>query len=79
MIKDFPMPKVFISHSSEDNEVARKLAEYLRKDSAEVWIDYARIEGGESLPEVISNTDKVLFEIEVMLHQDVPKQKLLVN
>lgn len=49
------MPKVFISHSWEDNEISRKLAEYLRRDGADVWIDYARIEGGDSLPKVISN------------------------
>ena len=48
-------PKVFISHAWEDNEVSRKLAEYLRRDGVEIWIDYARIEGGDSLPKVISN------------------------
>lgn len=48
------MPRIFISHSWEDNEIARKLAEYLKRDGAEIWIDYARIEGGDSLPEVIS-------------------------
>jgi len=48
-------PKIFISHSWEDNEISRKLAEYLKRDGAEVWIDYAKIEGGESLPKVISN------------------------
>ncbi len=48
-------PKVFISHSWEDNDISRKLAEYFRRDGAEVWIDYARIEGGDSLPKVISN------------------------
>jgi hypothetical protein len=49
------MPKIFISHSWEDNELSRKLADYLRRDGAEVWIDYARIAGGDSLPKVISN------------------------
>jgi hypothetical protein len=47
------MPKVFISHSWEDKAIARKIAENLRRDEAEVWIDYARIEGGDSLPKVI--------------------------
>ena len=47
------MPKVFISHSWEDNEISRKLADNLRRDGAEVWIDTARIAGGDSLPEVI--------------------------
>ncbi|MBD3338828.1 MAG: TIR domain-containing protein, partial [Candidatus Lokiarchaeota archaeon] len=49
------MPKVFISHSWEDNEISRKLAENLMRDGAEVWIDYTKIEGGDSLPKVISN------------------------
>jgi hypothetical protein len=47
------MPKVFISHSWEDNEISRKLAEYLKRDGAEIWIDYARISGGENLPDRI--------------------------
>jgi len=48
------MPKVFISHSWEDNEISRKLAEYLKRDGADIWIDYARISGGESLPRRLS-------------------------
>ena len=48
-------PKIFISHSWEDNEISRKLAENLKRDGADIWIDYARIEGGDSLPEIISN------------------------
>ncbi len=48
------MPKVFISHSWEDSEISRKLADYLRHDGSEIWIDYARISGGESLPRRIS-------------------------
>ena len=47
------MPKVFISHSWADNKFSRKLAENLKRDGAEIWIDYARISGGDSLPEVI--------------------------
>jgi hypothetical protein len=47
------MPKIFISHSWEDTDISRKLAEYLKRDNAEIWIDYARISGGDSLPEVI--------------------------
>jgi len=47
------MPKVFISHSWDDNVTSRQLADYLLRDGAEVWIDYAKIEGGDSLPKVI--------------------------
>jgi len=45
------MTKVFISHSWEDNEISKKMAEYLKRDGAKIWIDYARILGGDSLPE----------------------------
>ncbi|MDZ7331147.1 MAG: toll/interleukin-1 receptor domain-containing protein [candidate division KSB1 bacterium] len=48
------MPRVFISHSWHDNDIARKIAEYIKRDGAEIWIDYARISGGESLPDRIS-------------------------
>ncbi|MBD3339990.1 MAG: TIR domain-containing protein, partial [Candidatus Lokiarchaeota archaeon] len=48
------MSKVFISHSWEDNEISRKIAENLKRDGAEIWIDYARIHGGDSLPARIS-------------------------
>lgn len=47
------MPKVFISHSWEDNNISKQIASYLKQAGAEVWIDYARISGGDSLPEVI--------------------------
>ena len=47
------MTKLFISHSWEDNDISRKLAQYLKRDGAEIWIDYARIAGGDSLPEII--------------------------
>lgn len=48
------MPRVFISHSWNDNNTAKKLAERLKQDGAEVWIDISRILGGESLPDAIS-------------------------
>lgn len=48
------MPKIFISHSWEDNEISRKLTDNLRRDGVEVWIDYERIESGDSLPRRIS-------------------------
>ncbi len=47
------MPKVFISHSWEDNELSRKIAQYLKEDGAEIWIDYARIKPGEGMPDRI--------------------------
>jgi len=42
------MPKIFISHSWEDNEVSRKLAANLKRDGAEIWIDYEGVKAGDS-------------------------------
>lgn len=47
------MLNVFISHSSEDNEVARKMANYLRRDGAEVWIHYTQLIIESVLPKTI--------------------------
>ncbi|MBN1155834.1 TIR domain-containing protein [candidate division KSB1 bacterium] len=52
------MPKVFISHTWEDNAISRKIAENLKNNGADIWIDYARIEGGGNLPIVVSNAIK---------------------
>jgi len=46
--------KVFVCHSWEDNEISRKLAEYLNREGADIWIDYTKIYGGDSLPRRIS-------------------------
>ncbi|MBK8031893.1 MAG: SUMF1/EgtB/PvdO family nonheme iron enzyme [Chloroflexi bacterium] len=40
------MPKIFISHSSKDNDFTAKLADALREHGAEVWIDLADIPAG---------------------------------
>lgn len=45
------MPKIFISHAGEDNEVSRKIARSLTRDGANVWIYYAQIDIGNNLPE----------------------------
>jgi len=42
------MPKIFISHSWEDDKISRKLADKLRRDGAEVWIDFVKIKAGDS-------------------------------
>lgn len=44
------MPKIFISHALENNEISRKLATHLRHDGAETWLYYAQIEVGDRLP-----------------------------
>lgn len=47
------MPKIFISHASEDNEISRKLAKQLRLDGAEVWIYYTEFELEDRLPNAL--------------------------
>lgn len=44
------MPMIFISHSSEDKEFARKLASDLRDRDFEVWFDDIEIRVGDSIP-----------------------------
>ncbi len=46
-------PKVFISHASEDEELARYICEYLKKDIFRPWID-AELRGGEIHQEIIA-------------------------
>ena len=48
------MPKVFISHSWNDNQIAFELSRQLRQDKIEVWIDHEQIFGGDSLPDKIN-------------------------
>jgi hypothetical protein len=44
------MPKIFISHASEDKEtVAMPLAERLRQRGLDVWLDQWELTGGDSL------------------------------
>jgi formylglycine-generating enzyme required for sulfatase activity len=40
------MAKVFISHSWHDNDIAKRIAENLKRDGADIWIDYATIKSG---------------------------------
>ena len=47
------MPKIFLSHAVEDNEISRKLAGNLRRDGAEIWVHYTQIEFDQNLPKVI--------------------------
>lgn len=41
-------PKIFISYSWEDKAISRKLADCLRRDGAQVWIDYSENKAGDS-------------------------------
>ena len=52
------MPKVFISHSWEDNKIAQMIAERLKNDGVDIWVDYEGISGGDSLP------DKICYALE---------------
>src|SRR5881397_3888607 len=41
---------VFLSHSSKDKDVVRKLAERLRSDGLRVWFDEWELRPGDSIP-----------------------------
>lgn len=47
------MIRIYISHASDDNDVSKNLADYLRDDGAEIWIHYAKSEVNGDLPEVL--------------------------
>lgn len=44
-------PKIFISHSWEDNPFAYRLEADLKSAGADVWIDYNETRGGDNLPD----------------------------
>ena len=46
---DKAMADLFLSHSSKDKPFARKLAERLAKAGADVWLDEAELQVGDSL------------------------------
>jgi len=47
-------PKVFISYAWKNQPLAKQLQKDLRRDGVEVFIDYEKITGGDSLPDRIS-------------------------
>ncbi len=47
-------PKVFISYAWKNQPVAKQLQRDLQRDGVEVFVDYEKITGGDSLPERIS-------------------------
>ncbi len=48
-------PRIFISYSHDDSEWARSLAEALRKEGLDVWLDQWQVAVGESLPEALES------------------------
>jgi TIR domain/Protein of unknown function (DUF1566) len=51
---DSPGPKVFISYAWKNQPVAKQLQRDLQRDGVEVFVDYEKITGGDSLPARIS-------------------------
>ncbi len=49
-----PTPKIFISYAWKNQPIAKRLQSDLKRDSVEVFVDYERIAGGDSLPARIS-------------------------
>ncbi len=46
--------KIFISYAWENKPLARQLQRNLQRDGVEVFVDYEKITGGDSLPARIS-------------------------
>ena len=63
-------PKVFISYAWENQPLARQLQRDLQNDGVEVFVDYEKVKGGDSLP--------ALLRSRLYLDYIFP-QKLLVN
>jgi hypothetical protein len=49
------MAKIFVSHSWDDKPLVRDLESRLREAGAEVWVDHAKVRGGDNLPKRISD------------------------
>ena len=49
-----PTPKIFISYAWKNQTIAKRLQSDLQRDGVEVFVDYEKITGGDSLPERIS-------------------------
>jgi len=49
-----PTPKIFISYAWKNQTIAKRLQSDLQRDGVEVFVDYEKISGGDSLPERIS-------------------------
>ena len=64
------IPKVFISYAWKNQSVAKQLQRDLIRDGVEVFVDYEKITGGDSLPARISaglewcNTLVLLWSVE---------------
>jgi hypothetical protein len=57
-------PVAFVSHSSKDKEIARRLAEALQHHGVDIWIDHEQIQFGDSvvgkISEGLSSADVIL-------------------
>jgi hypothetical protein len=71
-------PSVFLSHSHADKSFARRLAEDLRSAGAQVWIDEAEIQLGDSLINKISAAIDVRREVEIALNEEIAGQTVKV-
>jgi hypothetical protein len=53
-LQDVDPPKVFISYAWKNQSVAKQLQRDLQRDGVQVFVDYEKITGGDSLPARIS-------------------------
>jgi predicted nucleotide-binding protein len=61
---------VFISHSSRDRWITRKMAEDIRAVGAEVWVDEKDLEGGDVIVEKILQGVDACTEAIILLSPD---------
>lgn len=73
------MPKIFISYSRHNIDVANFIADELHQRGANVFIDYKNIQAGESFPKRLANeidtSDAVLF----LMSQDSAVSKWVIS
>ena len=72
-------PGIFISHNHEDKEFARRIADDLRRAGANVWIDEAVIELGDSLIEKIKSGIDDMDYLAVILSPNSVKSKWVLK
>ncbi|MFB5619801.1 MAG: toll/interleukin-1 receptor domain-containing protein [Nitrosopumilus sp.] len=46
--------KIFISHTSKDNHLAKKVVSFLEKESTVYWIDFEKIQDGDKIRKLIN-------------------------
>lgn len=57
-------PRIFMSYSHTDEQLARQLADAFRQEGAEVWIDFEKIQLGEN---IVQSVEKGLQQADLLV------------